>query len=500
MAISIQSSPAKFAYAGNPINFVLSIGTAASAGTIVFDATAGEPTWGSDIKVYVNQEEVVFSYEYSDFQNFYNDISSNYIIHKYFGVAYATDVITLTSHTSENLSLSVVTDAFFAPCTVAVTEGGMTEENILLGVDVWNGTAYIPTNFDKQHRAAPDGTAAFNISGAFVFEDVAIPSTAFTGLNTFEISAKKYRLRYAQLNSSGLQQMFFTNNDLYAVNGAFAKNYLSSDLHHENYLTASPRYIRNADTEPRFLAVLAIGDYTGCVLQVTAHDMDATTHIITKNMPDISEGQILYIPVWYVRLGLDLDANAPFYKYDLQFQFTYDSIQYSTETFTIECNRTVYHNYHTYLYVNSRGGIDTVSFTGDVEEVAMIKALEYQRESGTQLTESKKEQQQIHYAYKQYTGHYDDFKKFGYIEELLMASQVWWYHDSELIEIVIQSDDFEKGPINEVIQNDSFEFVLVNNDVVADVRYAAIKTGTPKPTITTDTQPTVGTIPDPGEA
>lgn len=499
MAVTIVEHPQTFAYADNSIPVIFDVGQTAAVSAILCDASQGTPSQGATIKFYFDDEVVEFTYNYSTFQDFYNDVASNYIIRTYFNAVFNTNQFTLTAYENDDLGIVVDVSANFTPCSVTITQGGMDEIRVLLGIDIWNGLIFKPTKFDKSHKVASDGKASFNLAPAFPFPDFAFGTDAFNGFYPFITEAIKYRLRYAEQLPTGTGQIHFTSSPLYALNGGFSEYYRGSMIHPDNFLTASPRYIISRDDEPRFLSVLATADINNCEIRVIAYDFTDTAHVINKPVSNMTAGQLQHIPVSYFALDLASHANAPFYKYTLEFISVYASNGQTSEMMTIECDRSVVHNYATFLFTNSRGGIDTIAFLGDTEETTDFSKLALQRTTGEGLYELRSQQHRLAYSFKQYTGYYDDYDRFCYLEELFNAAQVWIWRDGEAVPIEITSNDFEKGNPLDTVWSAEFEFTLKHNDVAADLKFATKVTAVTTPPIVITPPPTVDHYEEPTE-
>ena len=461
MAITVQTYPDTFRYAGNDIPVVLDVGQVADTASVVISATSGAPPAGAIITFFFDTEELEFNYNYTSFVDFFTALNSSYLLRRYFDVSYSNNVITLTSFTTDDLNLQVLTSSF-APAVVTVQQGGTPDIRCLLGIDIYDGTRYVPTDFDKSHRIASDGRASYNIASAFIFQKLDLDHQA----DSFLTKAIKYRLRYAQQGG----EVFLSTNDLFVVQGAFDKYYIGSSIAPGNYLTASPRFLRSRDDEPRFLSVIATADYTQCKLTIRATDFQNTTHTYIRNLQDLLKGEILNFTVSHQGLGLESESEAPFYKYSVQFDYYIGADAYSTETITIECDRSVVHNYATFLFLNSRGGIDTISFIGDTEYSTEFSGLQVQKDAAHNLATTETAQHALQYTYKQYSGYFDDYDYFCYIEELLNAEEVWWLKDGTAQPIVINRDIKEKGsPLSDLWQLD-FEFMLAKNAKVAALK------------------------------
>jgi len=490
MAITLTTLPAVFQYAGNPIDVEFTNDTSVANSIITFNATGGVPSSGAVITLYFDNEVVAFTYNYLNFTAFYNDLRQNYIIKRYFSLSLASNVITMTAYTNDDLNIDVVTDSNFTPCTKTVTNATGLGIDVYLGVAIHDGTTYKPTSFDKSHKVQKDGKAYFNIAEAFGFSKLDIPSNALLAFNVFDGETKKYRLEYAEHENS-TTGLIYLSSDLFAINGAFNDDYLGNDIHNNIFLTASPRTIFTKDNEPRFLSFLAFTDYEDIEMQINAIDFEGDEYSYVKYINDLSAGDLIHIPICYEALGLDSESEAPFYMYELHIQYNVGATQYQTETFTIECNRQVSLNYSTFLFLNSRGGIDTISFEGETEETTVFSALEYQQTKTTGLNESKSEQHRIAYRFKQYSGYYDDWEMFQYIEELLNSKEVFWYKDGELKRVIIENSDFDRGSIHDDIYSVEFDFRLGSDDVAADLDFAPTTSGasvviTPPSTIEPD--------------
>jgi hypothetical protein len=473
-----------FAYANNDINVVFETGAAAVNGSIVINRTNGTPQQGATIGFFFEDEEVNFIYTYASFLDFYNDVSSNYILSSYFKATYNNNSFTLTAYAAENLGIEIKTSANFAPCMVTVTEGGAAEVRVLLGVDIWKGFIYKPTKFDKSHKADSFGLCSFNIAPAFDFEDFTFIGADFIGFHPRITKALKYRLRYAEQTATGTSQTY-TASQLFALNGGFSSSYLGSAIDSNNYLTASPRYMISRDDEPRFLTVLATSNINNCEIRIIAYDFNNADHTIQKVLNAMEMGDLQLIPISYKALNLGTHASAPFYKYTLEFTAVTGSEGIGSEVFTIECDRAVHHNYSTFLFLNSRGGIDTISFVGATEAKTDFSKLQLQRTTGEGLHEKMSDQHRLEYSYKQYTGYYDDYDLYCYLEEFLQAKQVWWLQNGAPTQIEITPRELEKGDLKDTLWSAEFEFYLLNNDIAADLKFAA------KVTAPTPTAPTV---------
>lgn len=473
MAITITKTPAAFSYAFNPIEVEFSNGLTVANSSIVIDATAGLPTWGTSIDFYVNSELISFVYIYTTFNDFYNDLNQNFILKQYFIITKVGNVITLTAYDNDDLNINVITSPAFAPTTVTVTNATDLEKSVFLAVVIWNGTIYVPSSFDKSHKFLKDGKAYFNIAEAFAFQELEIPENALTAFVPFLTVTLNYKLQYGS-ETEGVS----ITSELFAINGQFNADYLGNEIDSNVFLTASPRTIFSKDDEPRFLSFIALDDCIDIELIINAIDADDNTVQIVKTIADLQKGELVNIPISYFALDLDAHANAPFVEYNLQLHYETQSTQFTTEVFTIECNRQVDLNYSTFLFLNSRGGIDTISFTGETEETTTFTGLSYQKTNPTGSNQNKSEQHKIRYTFKQYSGFFDDWQQFNYIEELLNSKEVFWLKDTELKRIVIERSDFKKGSQNDDIYSAEFEFVLDTDAIAADLSNAPTSAGT----------------------
>lgn len=471
MAITLNEIPPVFAYSGNQMHVEFTNDAAVQNSVIQFNASAGNPSQGALVKLYFDNEELEFVFNHLNLTAFFNELRQNYIIKRSFAVTLAANVITMTAHSNDDLNIHAITTSNFAPCTVSVSNAKELGINIYLAVAIWNGTAFIPSSFDKSHKIQRDGKAYFNISEAFVFSDMNIPNTALTGFYPFKSEVLKYRIEYAE-NDNNATGLVHLTSDLFAINGKLNSDsdYLGNSIHNNIFLTASQRKAFNKDDEPRFLSFLAFADYTAIELKINAIDFEHNEYFFVKNIPNLSKGELVHIPISYRSLGLANESQAPFQKYEVFIQYNVGANEYTTETFIVECNRQVSLNYETFLFLNSRGGIDTISFEGETEETATFSSLTYKKDAD--VIETKSEQHRIEYRYKQYSGYYDDFKSFQYIEELLNSEEVFWLKNGELKRIIIERDTFEKGSKNDSIWQMEFEFMLNKTAVASEIAFA----------------------------
>ena len=473
MAITI-SDLANLAFNGNPISVVFTSDSVAENTTIEFGNQYSTPSNSSVIKIFFDKESIEIVYLFTTWNDFFLYLSQHFIIKRYFAVSSAGDKITLTSFKKESLNALVIVDSDFSPATVVVSEGGIDKISVLLGVNIWNGTAFLPSNFDKSHTVQLDSKAYFNIAEAFVFAAMEINEAALISFAPFFGNSIAYQLEYAERTADGLASATTTSNDFFVINGRFNQAYLGTAIVSENFLTASERHLFNKDNEPRFLSLIASDDFTSVVLKIKAYDFSDSDFDIEKTLVNIDKGQILNIPIGYNILGLNASANGPFYKYEVLVEYVADSETLETETFYIDCNRQTDLNYETFLFLNSRGGIDTLSFTGESEQTTAFDSLQYNRSKTSGLNEMRTEQHRIQSSAKQYSGFYDDIRAFNYIEELLNSEAVWKWENGQLKKIVIENTSFEKGSVHEGVFDMDFEYSFAVDAVASDIDYVNV--------------------------
>ena len=475
MALTI-SDIAEFNYNGNPILVNFESDQTAANSVFQFSNPYGIPTIGSVIKLYFDNEEVIITYNFATFTDFYNYLNQHFVIKRYFSVVQAGVNITLTSFNKESLNLSAVTDADFTPAVLTITEGGIAAVDVLLGVNIWDGTDFIPSNFDKAHKVQLDSFAYFNIAEAFVFDAIDIPHDALTGFNPFVMDTIKYELEFAERTVSALSQVTKTNIDLFSINGKVNQNYIGSAITSKYLLTAARRSAFNKDDEPRFASFLVTEDFTNVKLKITAYDFNDVTYLIEKTLDNCTKGDIVNIPISYNSLGLNASEDGPFHKYKVFVEYDLTDTTYQTETFSVECNRHLDLNYATFLYLNSRGGIDTVSFIGETEETTSFERLEYQRQTTTGLKEVRTEQHRIQQSFKQFTGFYDDWREWNTIEEFYNSEEIFWWKDGQLKKVIINTSNFDKESKTDDLFESDFEFLLSTDDVSPNLNFAEFVT------------------------
>lgn len=473
MAIVVASQPDFLAFAGNPINFTLSrAASSAASGYFTLDFTGGFPAVGETLTLSWLNESLTFTASASaslaadelpaathatpTAALVKTQLESNWQIHRHFVVTEASDVVTLTARTKSDETLDI--DTNFANLTSSATDGGRADTlEIVAAVEEYDGTTWQETGYEKAHTLNDIGQATFNVAQAFQLGyDIPVNLTSYAAITAIN-ACQLFRLRYTDRVNTVLGAIERTASKL-ALAGARPADQINDLIYIRHFLTTSPRYLKASTTQPLYLAFVASDTLTTAELRVTVYEFDGTTHTLTYAIGALSIGQMVYLPCGYVQLDLLNDANEPFYKWDCLVRYGNAYGTMDTETITFEADFAEYDNEAVFLFQNSRGGIDSIRFTGATDSMTAVTRQSAQYTDSNDVQHTQHYDHQLQYNYKQYSGYMSNAYNIDYLDELLLSQKVWWYKDGDLHDVNIDTTTFEKYSSDDVVYALEFEF------------------------------------------
>lgn len=467
MALTNTTAPPAIAFAGHPLTVAFSSSATASAGVITIDTSGGMIQSGESILIYTSFETIRFtaSSTPANTNGLADLLEADYAIVQLFTVAVMSGtVVTLTTRQPLNYALAV--DASGATCAASVTNAGgrSTQDFALLSVLINDGTAYIPSGFDKQVTIAADGTATFNIQDAFDFQFDGISSlTGFTPWRSIN-TAKQYKVIHTQRTGSTIEP-FGELSPRVALYGRWANNFLGSTIDGSQFQTLAPRLRSVPRSLPLYLLWVNVETLDSAELVISATAADGSGSLITKAITLPSQYQAWNYPVGYDQLALGDDAGAPFVRWDVRLKYVVGGITNYSETMTFVVDDAIYETETVLLAYNSRGGVDTFHLTGDLEETTEHSRRERSRYEADGRTLAEAFDHRVATKYTVHTGYFEDKAAFDHLDELLNSERVYWLKDGALVEIFIEQTEMEKGSTTASLFSATIDFRLAAPDL-----------------------------------
>lgn len=457
MATTLNKQPALLSFIGNPMMAQFTSGYAAQNGVVQIDCTGGLPSSSETFTIVTDVETIIFKTgTYAAVADFVTAIEADYRIQNLFTVSEASSVISLT--TREKVDLNLSASELMTNATISVTTlGGRSTTNFCLcAVDVYDGSNYVPSGFDKELEFDEDGNADFDIRTAFDLEYDTINSlAAFTPFQSSNGLAQ-YKIRFSERTEANYAAFEVNNNPLFAILGKWSNDFIGTEINNQQWQTIQARSQTISESQPMFLTFAADLTPTAASLKIDAYEADGTKTTISKTITVPNKGEVWHYPVGYNQLSLETEANAPFSYYDVYLH--HDSTE--TEKMRFPVDRETRANEAIFIFWNSRGGVDSVRLFGETEFVTehLGDTIEREQSDGTLKTELTNAR--LMYRYKQYSGFFDDFDRFNNLDELLNSEKVFWYKNGTLKEVVIVArPNIEKGSDFKNLWELEFEFM-----------------------------------------
>lgn len=371
-------------------------------------------------------------------------ITSNWLINKHFQTFLTGNVIYLFSREKKDHNASVEG----ANIQILWT-GGMNHDIAFgCGVEVYNGSDFIPTNYDKLFPVDGTGTSHFNIKDAFDL-GFDIPSNAT--ISKAENGAKTYRVAYYR-KMNGIAEALQRTGNLLVINGASEHDDFNWFGLPKYLTTFGSKQVTRKET-PQWISIANTIAYSNVVMEVSYTKIDGAIHSFQVYLGDLDLG------LYHIQVGhdqLNLSSHGDIKSYDVRILYGGNNSDF--RTYTID-NRE-YNNIQTFVFHNSKGGIDTLICTGETEFKTEFTNQEAEREvEGFNIIQ--KYNAEIGYQYKQYSGYLRSRKEQQYFDELLLSEKVWWLVGDELTEIFITSKANQKASTNDDLFSTDFEFTSI---------------------------------------